>query len=93
VNIDGVSYQVMTFATADPGPSCVRKGDVIVINTNHPEVKRLVQARAPRVLQEAMVQWAIEAHVSEKVLEGTGDPLFSEVYRIKHAALSRQGKE
>ncbi len=58
-------YEVWTFTILSELPAEVRRGDVIVVNLGHPEVKRLMSRRhaAPLTFRDGMVRWLIEAHV------------------------------
>ena len=63
VRVEDNAYRVMSFPTSHPLPAEVRKGGIIVINTNHPEVRRLEKVRNPRLLKEAIIRALVEAHV------------------------------
>lgn len=61
LRIEGRTYQVMSFRTADPVPVSVRKG-TLVINTDHPTTKRLLAATGP-ARRDGLVRALVDAHV------------------------------
>ncbi|MFA4831238.1 MAG: ATP-binding protein [Patescibacteria group bacterium] len=79
VKIEDKTYQVISFKTGGTVPSSVRKGDVIVVNTDHYDVKRLLRKRATDELAVHLCRILIEAHVAN--VYGQGE--IEQVYRLK----------
>lgn len=92
IGIEGKHYGVLTFPSDGSKTPAYVIRDRIIIDTDHPEIKRLMKlsAKNQRLLMEGIIQAMIEAHVA--ATRDVASTLFVDVYRLKAMLFSEKKK-
>ncbi len=92
LGIEGKHYGIFPYPSGGSMTPAYVVRDRIIIDTDHPEIKRLTKlsAKNQRLLLEGMIQAILEAHVA--ATRSGVSTLFMDVYRMKTALFSEKKK-